>query len=524
MLRNKLGSVLFRRLVVCALLSGVKSADLTSSPILFPRQYFSLKGCLVTTRPSLQSWAANPGRPWMCIKEECRSVSKGSTDFCEACGAAKPVLRGWKCAQCETKNFSGIKTCKNCKASFQKSAEYWLCIACEKNNKIDEIEDNSRCGFCGYDMAPTSVSEEEILRRGHEQYEESRKIQEQFDNITPIEADEQFGDVLSGGEQLLHKSEAKPPLGSSAALAGPALPAGPVLPFHPLPTESCRSRLGRKKPALPSDVIPSGPPGFDWMCRDTSCGHINPGDEEVCMKCKEHVSPAEWECPFCAAQNHLSRTKCFSCHSSIPISWSCSECRVATSIYDKKCRSCGVERPPAEPKLPHEVARGNVYGLTQQRNQKKGDWLCAGCNAMNFGWRSECYQCASPRSEASVGTTEGGDWNSPGNVSHNNWYCVQCQASNFRTRNDCWQCGAINQNAGGWSATENTPKFDREGFQDGDAKPAEGTMNSWKKVDDWACAKCFAKNFKNRTECYKCGAPRMTIAPRRAAIRKPVKL
>lgn len=462
----------------------------------------------------------------MCIKEECRSVSKGNTDFCEACGSAKPVLRGWKCAACDTKNFSGIKTCKNCKASFQKSAGYWLCIACEKNNRIDEIEDNSRCGFCGYDMAPTSVSEEEILRRGHEQYEESRRVQEQFDSITPEEADEQFGDILSGAEHLTRKAGATPSLagGVGNTPSGPTLPAGIVQPFQPLPRESCRSRLGKKKAPLPSNAIPPGPPGFDWMCRVPSCGHINPGDEEVCMKCQEHISPGEWECPFCAAQNHLSRSKCFSCQSPIPISWACSECRTATSIYDKKCRSCGVERPPAEPKLPHEVARGNVYGLTPQRNQKKGDWLCAGCNAMNFGWRTECYQCASPRSEASVGVSDSGDWNTSGSVSHNNWFCSQCQASNFRTRNDCWQCGAVNQNAGGWSATENTPKFEHEGFQDGDAKPAEGTMNSWKKVDDWACAKCFAKNFKNRTECYKCGAPRMTIAPRRAATRKPVKL
>eukprot|EP00796_Vickermania_ingenoplastis_P005049 gene5049-3636_t len=484
------------------------------------KRYVTLSpGSFHSTPTVLQSWASNPRRPWMCIKEECRSVSKGNTDFCEACGAAKPVLRGWKCVACQTKNFSGIKFCKKCKESFEKSSEYWLCAACEEINKIDEIEDNSRCGFCGYDMAPPSVSEEEIIRRGHEQYEESRRMQEQFDSIKPDEAEEQFGDALSGSE---HLRDTKLPLGGLASTA-PAVPGNVLKPYQPPPKESSRSKIGRKKPPLPTNLIPPGPPGFDWMCRQTSCGHINPGDEEACMKCGEHITPVEWECPFCAALNHMARIKCFSCQSPIPISWTCHECKTATSIYDKQCRSCSTERLPAEPKLPHEVARGNVYGLTPQRNQKKGDWLCAACNAMNFGWRTECYQCASPRTEAAVGVSGDDGW-SQSSASHNNWYCSQCQASNFRTRGECWQCGTPNNEAGGWSSTENTPKFEREGFQDGDAKPAEGTMNSWKKADDWACAKCFAKNFKNRTECYKCGAPRMTIAPRRAAIRKPVKL
>lgn len=485
-----------------------------------PFAFGLVRGFTTRTVITLQSWASNTRRPWMCIKEECRSVSKGSTDFCEACGATKPVLKGWKCVVCDTKNFSGIKVCKSCKESFSKSAEYWLCIACEKNNKIDEIEDNSRCGYCGYDMAPPSVSEEEILRRGHEQYEESRRAQEQFDSITPHEAEEQFGDALAGADTLPGGAKSAAAPSTSAA---PVLPSSVLTPFQPPPRESSRSRLARKKKPLPSNVVPPGPPGFDWMCRQLSCGHINPGDEENCMKCGEHITPAEWECPFCAALNHMARVKCFSCQTPIPISWSCSECRTATSIYDKQCRSCSVERPPAEPKLPHEVGRDNIYGLTNQRNPKKGDWLCGACNAMNFGWRTECYQCASPRADAAIGSGAGSDW-SQAAASHNNWFCPQCQASNFRTRNTCWQCGTANADAGGWSAGEATPKFEREGFQDGDAKPAEGAMNAWKKADDWACAKCFAKNFKNRTECYKCGAPRMTIAPRRTPIRKPVKL
>lgn len=483
---------------------------------LYSRRLYSseAKGFLIPSPQLLQSWAQNMGRPWMCIKEECRSVSKGGANFCEACGASKPVLRGWKCVLCETKNFSGIKTCKKCKASAKESSEYWLCVACDKNNMVDEIEDNSRCGFCGYDMAPTSITEEEIIRRGHEQYEESKRAQEQFDSITPDEAHDQLGDVLSGAEQLMGKKI------SSATGKAPLLPSEPIKPFQPLPRESSRSRMYRKKPPLPSSSIPKGPPGFDWMCRSSSCGHINPGDEEVCMKCKEHVTPAEWECPFCAAQNHLSRSKCFNCNSPIPISWACLECKTATSIYDKQCRSCSIQRPPAEPKLPREV--GNVYGLTPQRNQKKGDWICQGCNAMNFGWRDECYQCASPRLAAAASASSDG-W-SQGSIGHNNWHCSQCNASNFRTRNDCWQCGTPNQEAGGWSATDSGPKFEKEGFQDGSATPAEGKMNSWKKSNDWSCAKCFAKNYKNRSECFKCGAPRMAVAPFRAAVRKPVKL
>lgn len=46
-----------------------------------------------------------------------------------------------------------------------------MCAVCKENNRIDEIEDNSRCGYCGYDMAPHRTAEEEILRRAQERQE-----------------------------------------------------------------------------------------------------------------------------------------------------------------------------------------------------------------------------------------------------------------------------------------------------------------------------------------------------------------
>lgn len=481
------------------------------------RQYSS-GGMLASSHKMMQSWAANRGRPWMCVNKECRAVSKGAVEFCEACGSKKPVLNGWMCTDCNTRNFGGVKVCKMCKEPFSKSSEFWMCIVCEKNNRIDEIEDNSRCGFCGYDMAPPSVAEEELIRRGHEMFEESRRAQEQFDSITPQEADEQFGNVCAGAESVT--STNKLPLGLGAK-AGPAIPKE-VKPFEPSARASLKSRLSFKRQPLPSDSIPPGPPGFDWMCRQPDCGHINPGDEEVCMKCQEHIQPTEWECPFCAAINHLSRSKCFNCMQSIPISWKCFECKMSTSIYDKQCRSCSLQRPPAEPKLPREAV--HTGGVTQQRNSKRGDWLCSACNGLNFGFRTECFQCSSPRTEASQSVSGGDAW-SQSSGGHNNWFCPQCQATNFRTRGECWQCGTPNQEAsfGEWSS-DSTPKFEHEGFQDGDAKPAEGAMNSWRKNDDWACAKCFAKNFKSRNECFKCGAPRMAAVVRKSPIRKPVKL
>lgn len=262
--------------------------------------------------------------------------------------------------------------------------------------------------------------------------------------------------------------------------------------------------------------------------------------------CAAHIKPEEWECLMCGAANHLSRSRCFHCRTAIPVCWTCRACNTATSIYEKTCRSCGVERPPTEPKRVKEVLDDDGFranGVTTQRDQRRGEWYCPSCNKLNYSRRDECFSCGEKR-PGGQSSAAGGDafaasgWGadattlvqpaaSPAPL-HNNWICVHCQASNFRTRHDCWKCGRASENHHAWSAETAAPQFEHEGFQTGsEDRSAEGQMNSTWKVDKdkWTCAKCYAQNFKNRADCYRCGASKTAVlAPRRSKARRPVKL
>ncbi|CBZ38586.1 hypothetical protein, conserved [Leishmania donovani] len=502
------------------------------------------------TRSLRQSWKSRSLRPWMCAKESCRAVNQGIRKECESCGTEKPQLLGWKCVGCSTINYAGVRKCKKCADAIDKSKEFWMCAVCHENNRVDEIEDNSRCGFCGYDMAPHSVAEEEILRRATEKTLMLQQQQEHFDSVSYTEADEQFMNPLEGAEALDPTLRAIHP-GSEAPITGRVLKLSAVAPFVaggvPETRHSPLHQRRKVHPALQTVLegatAPEGPPGFDWMCRNSSCGHINPGDEESCLRCGTHITPAEWECPLCASLNHLARSRCFYCKNRIPVCWTCSACQGTTSIYDKACRGCGMDRPAAEPRTVRELERGggdHVGGYVPQGNRARGEWYCSTCNALNFSRRTECFQCTSPRpavpdqgvadpfSAAGWGGTD-----SPGAaavaapVQHNNWMCAYCQASNFRTRHDCWKCGRTSERAEEWSSQALSPQYEREGFQEGaNTKSAEGAMNaSWKSAGDWLCAKCYSKNFRNRLECYRCGARKHALpATRSSSVRKPVKL
>jgi hypothetical protein len=506
---------------------------------------------VAATKPLFQSWSETRVRPWMCINRECRVVNRAIANQCEACETKKPVLQRWKCVECGTVNLAGVKQCKQCKAPAEKSRNYWMCADCSENNRVDEFENNSVCGFCGYDMAPRTEAQKEALHRAQEAAAAVQQQQESYDAISYQEADEQFTDPLQGGEAL-DPSVRVPQLAAGMESSNTScrhlkIPQiGPFVP--PAVPQTKHSVLHRRKRVsaaarvvMEASRTPEGPPGFDWMCRGAGCGHINPGDEENCLQCGVHISPAEWECPMCAALNHPTRARCFSCHTAIPVCWTCKGCGTATSIYDRVCRSCGVERPPTEPRWASEVSATDSVGrggFTFQKNGQRGEWYCQQCRKMNFSRRTECFQCGTQRpSDAAAAQAENdafatAGWGTPTTQQqaplHNNWICTHCQASNFRTRHDCWKCGRPSEHHNEWSKETATPQFAHEGFQTGaDDKSTVGQMNvAWKKDEDkWTCAKCYALNFKTRLECFRCGASKMAVlTPRRSKARRPVKL
>jgi hypothetical protein len=488
------------------------------------------------SRPLRQAWAQRTIRQWMCMKTECRHVNAGKVAGCEACGSPKPVLLGWVCNSCSTKNFKGVKLCKKCAAPPDPTV--WACASCNKNNVVDDLDDNSTCGHCGYDMAPLSKSEEEILRMSQEREERRRLEQEQFDSVSAREADEQTGSETTGFDEKCPPTWAEGSVPAATA-SKPKLKivVEAIAPFRAKPTvERATSVIGRKPKSaeLPKLV---GPPGHDWMCRSAACGTVNGGDDDVCSACRQPFSAGQWECQACAAVNHESRNQCFNCSTTIPVSWSCDSCNAMTSVYDATCRHCTASRTKVEPKTPKDVSIAARTATTKPGiKPRRADWSCPSCHTLNFASRQRCFKCDMDKPGVAAASFDGGEstastWSATPSVGDGNWLCTKCSASNFRTRSECWQCKApagANQ-VGGWANVDSSPSFEKEGFQTDGWKdaPAPGQVNSWggKVSEDWSCSKCFSKNFKGKTECFKCGAPKTTIAaPRSAFTKRTVKI
>ncbi|EPY25174.1 hypothetical protein AGDE_11983 [Angomonas deanei] len=433
------------------------------------------------------SWCDSGARDWMCTDPKCREVNPSSRIHCGKCEKGKPNFGMWKCAKCNTVNFGGVKQCKSCTAPASDSSEFWMCASCQQNNRHDPISNNSRCGFCLYNMAPSLLPSEEEGMAPHQE--------------TPGEG-----------------TEAEDPVHASPHYTSPAFDKykKPLEPFKPKTFESYHSRLVRKAKGTTEDTL--GQRRSEWMCR--SCGGLNAVDNEQCSKCNAKLSPVDWECLQCAALNHMSRAKCFNCGVPIPTSWMCKTCGTQTSIYDKACRSCGEARAAVTPANPPRRAPRKNAPMAKKNN----DWYCPACNVMNFAKRHECFKCGCQK-------PAGGDF-TPSEVlgedapsvapTQNNWTCVHCNSNNFRTRSTCWQCGAKNENAAPQEKEANL--YDREGFQDA-GKVSVGSAETWNQKGEWVCGKCFAKNYKGRQECFKCGSQKTVVtASRRANVRKPVKL
>ena len=522
------------------------------------RRFGTVRGLFTITQRAAFSvtairhfWAERLSRPWMCLREGCRKVNQTRADSCEGCGDKKPVLSGWVCVECETKNHKGVKYCKKCAASADASKDFWCCAACGKANRIDHIEDNSRCGYCEYDMAPLTMTEADAMRIQEEQSLKIKMEQEQFDTLTPKEADEQLGSETpeDGSVPLSIQEGMIPPAPVAPGRSTESVSGIPVKKIKEVPPiakftlkkpQAAVSRIGRPKKV--GIVAPAGPPGFDWMCREPQCGMVNGGDDEECTSCKTKISPDDWDCQSCAAKNHWSRNSCFACSTPIPVSWQCRGCRTTTSIYDINCRSCQAPRPPVTPRTASDV-RNALLGedLNSKRSGvRRADWYCSSCQQQNFAFRTECFSCGAQKQivggqAAAIGGTSprmsAGEFDepspSPQQQRENNWMCRSCNSSNFRTRTTCWQCGKANGNVS-LSDDASAPQFEKEGFQLGaeDVPLAPGQIKTWgKNTGEWTCSRCFATNFKNRQECHKCGSVKTTIAvTRKVMAQKPAKL
>jgi ribosomal protein L40E len=310
------------------------------------------------------------------------------------------------------------------------------------------------------------------------------------------------------------------------------------------------------------------------MCRNDGCAHVNDGSTATCVKCNSLIQPANWMCDGCGSVNYMLRNQCFSCHAGIQPTWLCMGCRTRSSVYSMDCRKCGEQRQPcaAAHATPHPparppAARGGLGGGTARTvvanwcgggggaggqpsaaanatanrragARRAGDWMCSVCHKLNHGNRTECFACEAPRrTEAELNGVAGHS----AVLGDSNWVCRSCAASNFRTRTSCWQCAAQAPRGGlapssgiDQAEAQNRPDIAQEGFQpteqpgsDGsEKKPPAAEKKVWlsredqMEDNDWVCARCMHKNFRNQKDCFRCFAPK-TVAPVSRVVVKP---
>jgi hypothetical protein len=428
---------------------------------------------------------------WTCTNKKCGVLNFSLQTNCHRCGTVKPTRSSWICSDCGASNRPGVLFCVRC-ASEAKAATTWKCPGCTKTSPVVAKDGGVQhtCTHCGYDIT----------------------------RISPAAAAE--------------STSAEAPQNSDPAADTTAKSSSNVV------------AAARAQTVLEDNEPLPGPPGFDWMCREKTCGTVNGGDDECCGKCQVKLIPSRWTCQSCAAVNHRTRTQCFDCGDPIKVSWTCAQCTTKSSVYEKECRQCSAPQPPVVPtKFPHQgggadFRSGGGGGGGRQSGKGGGDWVCPLCSALNFSYRDKCFQC-----DASL-SGDGTSVSGPGEtvklavpVGDSNWVCHSCSSTNFRTRTTCWQCNAECLSGAGAAKIDDEvdasvlPNIAKEGFQQSDKdEVAPGQKKQWtritnlKDVGDWVCPKCFTKNFKSRKECFKCNSPKTLLTQTKIRVRTPSKI
>lgn len=148
--------------------------------------------------------------------------------------------------------------------------------------------------------------------------------------------------------------------------------------------------------------------------------------------------------------------------------------------YDRDRGGGGRDRSPRRRSRSRSPGRGG--------GQKDGDWACPGCNNNNFARRTECNRCGAPKPGGGGGRGGG----SGGYERRDNYRGGDRRDS----RRDDRRGGDRRDDRRGGSDR-------RSGFGGGGGRGGGNVRDG-----DWPCSQCSANNFANRTECFKCKAPK----------------
>lgn len=160
------------------------------------------------------------------------------------------------------------------------------------------------------------------------------------------------------------------------------------------------------------------------------------------MPKQDQISPEDWACPACGNINWARRTHCNWCQAErvIPMRGP------AQSKYPPSyaAPAASYAAPAASYAAPAAPAAGK-----QKWSPKPTDWTCPSCGNINFARREACNICLTPKPANAVAPVTApspmtgfeAPTKKPFKILSGDWICEVCQNVNFGRRSACNRCG-----------------------------------------------------------------------------------
>ena len=282
----------------------------------------------------------------------------------------------------------------------------------------------------------------------------------------------------------------------------------------------------------------------DWECPD--CGKVVFKSKSECFSCgapkpaglddgfggggfggsfgggqKFEARPGDWECPECGKLVFKSKSECFSCGApkpeglddgfggggfgggqkleARPGDWECPECGKLVFKSKSECFSCGAPKPAGLDDGFGGGGFGGSFGGGQKFEARPGDWECPECGKLVFKSKSECFSCGAPKPEGLDDGFGGGGFGGGQKLEARpgDWECPECGKLVFKSKSECFSCGAAK------------PEGLDDGFGGGGSGGGFGGGQKFEaRPGDWECPECGKLVFRNKSECFSCGAPK----------------
>mmetsp|Transcript_6257 Transcript_6257/g.14971 ORF Transcript_6257/g.14971 Transcript_6257/m.14971 type:complete len:368 (+) Transcript_6257:80-1183(+) len=265
----------------------------------------------------------------------------------------------------------------------------------------------------------------------------------------------------------------------------------------------------------------------DWTC--PSCGDHQFARNPTCRKCGAQQPRAGCMGTARASQTvqegtggafaplaHQSRDQ-----TPQPGDWYCNFCNDLQFARNTQCRRCGKRRVGVEVSVPAAAAMPSLpLPVSNNKQQPQhGDWICAGCGDLQFARNTACRQCGTPRDVQTTNQTLMMPAAVPEQTAQpritampGDWVCPGCQDLQFQRNETCRCCGTPKPTARSASSGKRHMDKGKGQLEDSEAWPG-----------DWYCNDCGDLQFARNSTCRRCGAPSPSVAAQKGVqvLRQP---